>query len=336
MATYKVGSSGSGVRELQELLNQNGANLTVDGIYGSNTANAVRQYQQSNGLTVDGIAGDETFGSLRGTSSATGTTQTAKTTAQMLKEYETNRPADYTSSWQDQIDSLLGQITDRKPFQYDFASDALYQQYADNYQRMGKLAMQDTMGQAAALTGGYGNTYATTAGQQMYNQYMQDLNSIIPELQQNAYNMYADEGDRLAQMLAMYQGLEDTDYGRYTDQYNQWLAERDYWYNKNADEQALAAAASRGSSGGSSRSSSSKGWSESTARDNINDYADYLANMYKSRSYDFYQKKLAEWASQQGSYDYATGSLVANAAQNAYIWGKQNSNNVTNSTYKKK
>lgn len=259
MATYKVGSSGSGVRELQELLNQNGANLNVDGVYGANTANAVRQYQQSNGLTVDGIAGAETFGKLRGTSSATGTTQTAKTTAQMLKEYETNRPAEYTSSWQDQIDSLLGQITERKPFRYDFASDALYQQYADNYQRMGKLAMQDTMGQAAALTGGYDNTYAQTAGQQMYNQYMQDLNSIIPELQQNAYGMYADEGDRLAQLLAVYQGLEDTDYGRYTDQYNQWLAERDYWYNKNADEQALAAsaaAASRSSGGGGSGRSS--------------------------------------------------------------------------------
>ncbi len=250
MATYKMGSSGAGVRELQELLNQNGANLTVDGIYGTNTANAVRQYQQNNGLTVDGVAGDETFGKLRGSTSATGTTQTAKTTAQMLKEYEDNRPGEYTSNWQGQIDDLLSQITGRKPFQYDYATDPLYQQYAQNYQRMGRLAMQDTMGQAAALTGGYGNTYATTAGQQMYNQYMQDLNNIIPELQQNAYGMYADEGDRLAQMLAMYQGLEDTDYGRYTDQYNQWLAERDYWYNKNADELALAMAASRGGGGG--------------------------------------------------------------------------------------
>ena len=269
MATYKVGSSGAGVRELQELLNANGANLTVDGIYGSNTANAVRQYQQSKGLSVDGIAGDETFNSLRGASSTTnadGTEKTPQTSAEWLKYYETNKPADYSSSYQGQIDELLSQITDRKPFQYDYASDPLYQSYAQNYQRQGKLAMQDTMGQAAALTGGYGNTYATTAGQQMYNQYMQSLNDIIPELRDSAYGMYADEGDRLAQMLAIYQAADDSDYSRWADQYSQWQGERDYWYNKYADEQALAAAASRGS-GGSSRGSSSSS-SSSTTIDN--------------------------------------------------------------------
>lgn len=256
MATYKVGSSGDGVRELQELLNANGANLTVDGVYGNNTANAVRQYQQSKGLSVDGIAGEQTFNSLRsagGTATGETAVKTPQTTAEWLKYYESNKPADYNSTYQGQIDDLLAQITGRPSFQYDYASDPLYQQYAQNYQRMGKLAMQDTMGQAAALTGGYGNTYATTAGQQMYNQYMQELNGIIPELQQNAYGMYADEGDRLAQMLAIYQAADDSAYDRWADQYSQWQGERDYWYNKHADELALAAAASRGS-GGSYRS----------------------------------------------------------------------------------
>ena len=264
MATYKVGSSGSAVKELQELLNKNGANLTVDGIYGSNTANAVRQYQQSKGLSVDGIAGDETFNSLRGGSSTTtadGAVKTPQTSAEWLKYYETNKPADYAGTYQDQIDSLITQLTDRKPFKYDFMSDPLYQQYAQNYQRQGKLAMQDTMGQAAALTGGYGNTYAQTAGQQMYNQYMQSLNDAIPDLQNAAYNMYAGEGDRMSQLLAMYQAADDAAYGRWADQYDIWQNERDYWYNKYADEQALAAAASRGSGGSnrySSNSSSSK------------------------------------------------------------------------------
>lgn len=325
MATYKVGSSGSGVRELQELLNQNGASLTVDGVYGSNTAAAVRQYQQSKGLTVDGIAGDETFNSLRGTGSTTAAddaTKTPQTSKEWLQYYETNKPADYSSSYQDQIDELLSQITNRKAFQYDYASDPLYQQYADNYQRQGKLAMQDTMGQAAALTGGYGNTYATTAGQQMYNQYMQQLNDIIPELQQNAYGMYADEGDRLAQMLSIYQAADDSGNSRWADAYSQWQDERDYWYNKYADEQALAAASR--SSGGSGGSSGSGGWSYTTAQEKINAYATQLANENKSRSYDFYQKQLAQWASQQsGSYDYSTGSLVSAAAQAAYIRGKR-------------
>ena len=67
MATYKqlsYGSQGSDVTELQKLLNQNGYKLTVDGIFGSQTQSAVRDYQKKNNLTVDGIAGDQTFGAL--------------------------------------------------------------------------------------------------------------------------------------------------------------------------------------------------------------------------------------------------------------------------------
>lgn len=304
MATYKVGSSGDGVRELQELLNANGANLTVDGVYGNNTANAVRQYQQSKGLSVDGIAGEQTFNSLRSAgSTASGETvaKTPQTSAEWLKYYESNKPADYNSTYQGQIDDLLAQITGRKPFQYDYASDPLYQQYAQNYQRMGKLAMQDTMGQAAALTGGYGNTYATTAGQQMYNQYMQELNGIIPELQQNAYGMYADEGDRMAQMLAIYQAADDAAYKRYMDQYGMWQDERDYWHDRYMDEQALAAASrgGGGGGGGSSRSSSAKTWSDSEWRSSFNNLKASLSS--GGYSHDAIRSKFQTWYNNNAS-----------------------------------
>ena len=42
------------------------------------------------------------------------------------------------------------------------------------------------MGQAAALTGGYGSTYGEQVGQQAYNAYLQNLNDIVPQLQQQA------------------------------------------------------------------------------------------------------------------------------------------------------
>ncbi|MEW6280156.1 MAG: peptidoglycan-binding protein [Candidatus Eremiobacterota bacterium] len=58
------GSEGSQVEQVQRMLNQRGANLEVDGQMGSQTARAVREFQQKNGLRVDGIVGPETQGAL--------------------------------------------------------------------------------------------------------------------------------------------------------------------------------------------------------------------------------------------------------------------------------
>lgn len=77
-----------------------------------------------------------------------------------------------------------------KPFEYDINDDALYQQYVDQYVNMGKLASQDVMGQAAALTGGYGNSYAQGVSQQQYNAYLQQLNELAPEFEERAYNRH--------------------------------------------------------------------------------------------------------------------------------------------------
>lgn len=61
----RFGSSGSEVREIQTRLNEWGYyNGEIDGIYGSRTVAAVRQFQRSNGLTVDGIAGDSTLAAM--------------------------------------------------------------------------------------------------------------------------------------------------------------------------------------------------------------------------------------------------------------------------------
>lgn len=94
-------------------------------------------------------------------------------------------------------DAALEEYLSREDFQYDMNADALYQQYKDRYQQLGKKAMQDTMGKAAALTGGYGSSYAQNVGQQAYQGYLQQLDDVIPELYQLAYNRYQAKGDRL-------------------------------------------------------------------------------------------------------------------------------------------
>jgi hypothetical protein len=116
----------------------------------------------------------------------------------------------------------------RDPFSYNFNEDALYQQYKDIHTQMGLMAMMDTMGQASAMTGGYGNSYAQTVGQQAYNQQLSQLNNVLPELYQMAYDRYAYEGDQLYQQYGLLMDQENMDYNRYMDSYNQWADTRDY------------------------------------------------------------------------------------------------------------
>ena len=146
----------------------------------------------------------------------------------LLQQHNAAKPGAYQSMWQNQINDYMGRIENRDPFSYDFNSDALYQLYKDNYIQQGQMAMMDTMGQAAAMTGGYGNSYAQTVGQQAYNQQLSQLNNVIPELYQMAFDRYAYEGQQLQDMYNMYMGREEQDYGRYMDSFNAWQNERDY------------------------------------------------------------------------------------------------------------
>lgn len=101
---------------------------------------------------------------------------------------------DFIFSKQGEYDSLYDQYKNRGDFTYDLNGDALYQQYKDKYIQQGKLAMADTMGQAAAMTGGYGNSYAQSVGQQAYQASLDNLNDIVPELYAMALDRYNQKG----------------------------------------------------------------------------------------------------------------------------------------------
>ena len=152
-----------------------------------------------------------------------------------VKELEGSKPADYVSKYGDQIQALLDKILNRDPFKYDFNADPMYQMYKDRYLQQGRMAMQDTMGDAAALTGGYGNSYAATAGQQAYQSYLQGLNDRIPGLRDFAYNAWLNEGDRIRSNLSTLQGLDESDYARYRDTVGDYKDELNYYYNRFGD-----------------------------------------------------------------------------------------------------
>lgn len=154
------------------------------------------------------------------------TPSSAVTQAQeQLKAYQDQKPAEYTNRWKDQMDTMLNNILNRKDFQYDVKADPLFQQYRDQYIRNGQLAMRDTMGQAAQLTGGYGNSYAQQAGQQAYNGHMQGLTDKIPELYNLAMQAYNNKTNDMMSRYNLMGTHEGKEYSRYQDGLNAYNAE---------------------------------------------------------------------------------------------------------------
>lgn len=149
-----------------------------------------------------------------------------------LNAARNGKPGEYTNRWQEQMDATLQDILSRKDFQYDVNADPLYQQYRDQYMRNGQMAMGDTMGQAAQLTGGYGNSYAMQAGQQAYNGYMQGLNDKIPELYSLAMQAYNNQTNDMMNRYNLMGTAENSEYGRYQDSMSAYNTELDRLLNQ--------------------------------------------------------------------------------------------------------
>ena len=141
----------------------------------------------------------------------------------------------YTSRYQNQIDDLTKQILNREAFSYDPEKDPTYQQYKESYTRSGERAMQDTLGQVSARTGGLASSYAGSAAQQTYDNYMGALADKIPELKQRAYSMYQDEGNTQRANLEMLVALEQGDYAKYADLLAQYNTDRSFDYGVHRD-----------------------------------------------------------------------------------------------------
>jgi len=72
-AAYKVGSTGSVVKQIQQKLKNWGYYTgSVDGVFGSLTKKAVQYFQSKNGLTADGIVGTQTLQKLGISTGTTG------------------------------------------------------------------------------------------------------------------------------------------------------------------------------------------------------------------------------------------------------------------------
>ena len=132
------------------------------------------------------------------------------------------KPSPYQSRYETQISGLYDQIMNRPAFSYDASRDPLFQQYRNQYIRDGQRAMQDSIGASAALTGGYGNSWAATAGSQAYGEYLKALTDKLPELQKQARDAYDAEGKALTDKANLTLNLDNREYGWYRDAMNDW------------------------------------------------------------------------------------------------------------------
>ena len=138
------------------------------------------------------------------------------------KEHLQYKPEAFDWENQQLLDQKTNQYMNREAFSYDAANDPLFKQYKEQMASMGNLAMQDTMGQAAALTGGYGSTYAQTAGQQTYQNYLNTANQAMPEFAAQARSNYDAEGNRIYNEIALLEGQRATAYNQYQNDLNDW------------------------------------------------------------------------------------------------------------------
>lgn len=140
---------------------------------------------------------------------------------------ELKRP-EYTSQYGGVISGLMDKIVNRQPFSYDFNADPIFHQYKDYYTKAGKEASMNAVANASALTGGYGNSYAVTAGAQANQQALSGLNDIIPALYNAAQKKYDTDLNALYADYDLYNNAENAAYGRYRDQLGDYENERSY------------------------------------------------------------------------------------------------------------
>lgn len=189
----------------------------------------------------------------------------------LQEEKRNKQESEFLWDGQNRLDRAWETYLKREAFAYDPDKDPLYRQYAQRYTRLGKLAMEDAVGTASALTGGYANSYAQSAGQQAYESYMQRLNDVLPELYGDAYDRYQAEGEALYDAVVLQQEQRDRAYREFLDRQS-WenkLEQQAYEREQAAlalqleqeqqayeREQAAQSASSKGSSSGSSKGSS--------------------------------------------------------------------------------
>ena len=161
-----------------------------------------------------------------------------------IKEINSLVKPTYESKYDNMIEDSLNKIINKEAFSYDFNADPLYQNYKDQYTKLGKEAAMNAAASVSGLTGGYGSSYGATAASQANQQYLTELNDKIPELYNAALQKYQMEVDNNYRQFNALQSEESRLYGQHrddvSDYYSDWNALENGYSTALAHEEWLA------------------------------------------------------------------------------------------------
>lgn len=257
----------------------------------------------------DGIVSSSTWKKVNTPYQMSGAVQSAmKYTDSLLKQLSTGK-----TSYSDQVGDMISQIMDREKFSYDPDTDTLFQNALSSAMNSGRSAMQDTIGQAASLTGGYGSSYATSAGNQAYNSFVEGAYDNLPEYYQMALQTYQNDTQDMYNKLGMLNTADDKEYSRLDNAYNRnfqdWTQKYGMEYQQWADSvnfalQSAGLQLNEASTVGSllnNAYSANQSWSDSMYSRDYGRYQDdrnYATQIAQMQNSDYWKKYSA---SQSGS-----------------------------------
>ena len=130
---------------------------------------------------------------------------------QMLQQLQMQTPS-FSGSWGDRMSEKLLEQAIAMNYE-DWTQSDQYKTLADRYGIQGEMTMQDVLGQISSRTGGLASSYAATAAQQQYNDYMAQLEEV-------ARQMFAGERSDVIENAQLAREYGQQEYQRYLDQLN--------------------------------------------------------------------------------------------------------------------
>lgn len=147
------------------------------------------------------------------------------------QEWNANRPADYVSQNKEAMDALTGQIGSG----YDGSELAkAYQQYRDQTADAAAAAADNTRANAAALSGGYGNSWADSLAAQGQGAATANVDAALTALRSRALNEYKNRQSGLVEALSGMGNTEALDRSAYGSNLSNWYNRQNFLANQSA------------------------------------------------------------------------------------------------------